>query len=384
MERLRASIKPELLIWARSSSGLDFTSAATKIGVKEETLSDWEAGRAQPTIRQLREAARVYRRPSVAFFLPGPPREVPMPIDFRLVQGSTGGALSPRAIVEIRLARRRRELALDLSQILDLSVPEEYAFAELAEDPEILANQERGRINVETEQLSSLRSSAEALSFWKRTLERIGVLVFQCTRVKTEELRAFSIAELPLPAIVLNPKDAENARIFSLFHEYCHIMLKMGGLCDPYLTSSNLELQRIEVFCNHFAGAFLAPAEEVVRDQSFFDLENNPASDLTISSAARKYKVSREVILRRLLTLNLVGQQFYDAKVAAIRSESVVSKSKEEMAIPVHLQALARNGRQFSTLVLRSYNEEKISLAEASEYLGLRIQHIHRLQSELF
>lgn len=306
-----------------------------------------------------------------------------MPIDFRLVQGTSGGALGPRAIVEIRLARRRRELALDMSQALELMVPEVYGFTELTEDPEIVAKRERARTNVGTEQLSSLKSSAEALSFWKKTLERIGVLVFQCTRVRTEELRAFSIAELPLPAIILNPKDAENARIFSLFHEYCHIMLKMGGLCDPYISSSNLQLQRVEVFCNHFAGAFLVPAEELVRDRSFFDLENNPASDSIIIGAARRYKVSREVILRRLLTFNFVGQQFYDTKVAAIRSEGVAGKLKEEIVIPIHLQALARNGRQFSTLVLRSYIEKKISLAEASEYLGLRIQHFAKLQSEL-
>ena len=40
--RVRAVINPELLVWARETSGLSREAAAKKIGVKPDRLAAWE------------------------------------------------------------------------------------------------------------------------------------------------------------------------------------------------------------------------------------------------------------------------------------------------------------------------------------------------------
>ena len=71
---LTALVEPAVLRWARESIGLTPLAAARKIGLSDETLVEqWEAGSAAPSIPQLREAARVYKRPLAVFFLSLPP-----------------------------------------------------------------------------------------------------------------------------------------------------------------------------------------------------------------------------------------------------------------------------------------------------------------------
>jgi hypothetical protein len=42
----------------------------------------------------------------------------------------------------------------------------------------------------------------------------------------------FSISEMPLPAVVLNGKDWIGARVFTILHEFSHIIIRNGGVCD--------------------------------------------------------------------------------------------------------------------------------------------------------
>ena len=64
-----ANINPDLLIWGRQMSGMPSHVAAKKIGVSVENLKDWESGKAQPTIKQLRSIANTYEQNFAAFFL---------------------------------------------------------------------------------------------------------------------------------------------------------------------------------------------------------------------------------------------------------------------------------------------------------------------------
>lgn len=70
-ERLR--ITPRVLVWARETAGLSLEQAAAKLSVTTNRLAAMEAGEVDPTRRQLDNFARVFRRPTVVFFLRNPP-----------------------------------------------------------------------------------------------------------------------------------------------------------------------------------------------------------------------------------------------------------------------------------------------------------------------
>src|SRR5215467_7234410 len=113
-QKPRALVTPSVLVWARQEAGLDLDLAAHKLSVKPERLAQWEAGEELPTIRQLLELGRVYRRNPAVFYLPTPPAEAPPVHDFRRVAGVDARPLSPELRYEIRLAFTRRDILLDL------------------------------------------------------------------------------------------------------------------------------------------------------------------------------------------------------------------------------------------------------------------------------
>ena len=77
----RVAVQPELFRWARKRARVDALALAARF----PNLEAWEAGKAQPTLRQLEGYARATHAPVGYFLLPEPPLE-PLPIpDFRTV-----------------------------------------------------------------------------------------------------------------------------------------------------------------------------------------------------------------------------------------------------------------------------------------------------------
>ena len=70
-------INPRFMTWARESAGLSVADAARAIGLSGANavtrLEEMEAGRRDPSRRQLVEMAKKYRRPLLTFYPPEPP-----------------------------------------------------------------------------------------------------------------------------------------------------------------------------------------------------------------------------------------------------------------------------------------------------------------------
>jgi transcriptional regulator with XRE-family HTH domain len=254
----RANVKPELLRWAGETIGLSPERAADRLSVQVDRLLAWESGESAPTVNQLRNAANVYKRPLAVFFFQSPPAN-PAPIhDFRRMPGEESDSLSPSVLLEVRRARRRRELALDFASQLAEPVLSFELSTKLNEDADTAAAKARDRIGVSHGEQSRWQGEYEPLNAWTSALESIGVLVFQTSRVEVADMRGFSLSERHFPVIVLNGADSPRARVFTLMHEFVHLMLHESGVCDPERASGRQSLNaRVETFCNRVAGAIL-------------------------------------------------------------------------------------------------------------------------------
>jgi transcriptional regulator with XRE-family HTH domain len=93
-------VEPSVLVWARTSIGLDEDRAARKIGVVIGTLKKWESGESSPTLPQLRKAAAAYRRPLAVLLLPAPAKDFDALRDFRAGPERLAGAQSPELTAE--------------------------------------------------------------------------------------------------------------------------------------------------------------------------------------------------------------------------------------------------------------------------------------------
>src|SRR5262245_46679177 len=253
-KQVKALVKPAVLKWARESLNLALPDAAKKIGVKASKLIDWETGTARPTIGQLRKAARVYKRPLAVFFLSDPPRDFDALRDFRRLPDPTQATPSPQLNLEIRRAQMRRETALELAAGLGIDPYRIQTIRSDLSDSDRLAAQARQILGVTLEEQCGWRGPYDALHGWVGALERVAILVFQTGAVPLEEVRGFSISADVYPVIVINAKDSPRGRVFTLIHEFTHLLLNRGGLCDLHTTRrGNSQEEEIEVFCNQVA-----------------------------------------------------------------------------------------------------------------------------------
>lgn len=360
---------------------LDQATAAVKAGVKPERLQEWEAGQGHPSLAQARRLAAAYKRPLAALFLPEPPRDFTVPHDFRRVPDLPTPRLSPRLIEEVRLAEYRRSLALDLSDEAD-GVSDLVGIGSTQEDAEALAHRIRDKLGLTVAAQLRWRDDYEALNAWKSAIEGHGILVFHFSRIAVQEARGFSLADDRFPVIAVNGSDRPRPRIFSLIHELGHIALRRGGISDLHEQDEGSPDTRIEVFCNRFAGALLVPATSLLGQGVVHGTgRHTDWSDRDLADLADLYKVSREVILRRLLSLGRTTESFYrrwQGEQARARPEADPSGF-----LPVPRRAIRTVGQPFARIVLGAFHEDAITLGDVSEYLGVRVKHLPAIESLL-
>jgi Zn-dependent peptidase ImmA (M78 family) len=388
-KRVMAIVKPEMLAWGRESAGLSVEEAAAKASVSGERLAQWEQGTSIPTLGQVRTLSVVYKRPLAAFFLPEPPRDPPPIHDFRRMSEQGTHGLGPELRVEIRKAIRRRRLALELLEETN-EVPSFQLRADLNSDREQTAEYIRHRLGITYESQATWTGNygLEAFSNWRAALERASVLVFQARGIGVNEMRGFSVGETPLPVVVVNIKDAPAGRTFSMLHEFVHILLHSGGLCDLGETAPVAADRRMEIFCNHVAGAVLVPRQHLLQE-SIVQRKVGEVdwTDTELEPLARHYGVSPEAVLRRLLICGRTTEVFYrEKRQEFLRRYAELRKRRrkgEGGFAPPDVLAIATAGRPFVRLVLTGYNQERISATDVSDFLGVRLKHLAKIEGDL-
>lgn len=378
---IHVPVNPELLTWARESAGYDLDGAATRLNINHEKLAAIEAGEAQLTYVQLRKAAEVYKRAMAAFFLATPPAKKQPPTDFRLQPSVTSQPLSPALNFELRKAWQHREDALELANQVGQAFSSFEASASLDQAPDDVAQMVRKLLNIGIDDQLRWRNSRTALSAWKSAVESQSVLVFEASRISLDEMRGVSLWGDPLPVILLNGGDSLTGRAFTLIHEFTHLLLRQGGICDLAPAEFDSQAARIEAFCNAVAGAALVPQDVLQKILP----ENHPV-DWTfeeLEEIAKNFQVSKEVILRRLLIMGRTTEGYYrHMRQKFLEEYRRLREENRGDGGPSPAVMVVRNlGQPYVRLVLSAYYDNKIGLSTVSDYLGLKLKHLPRVES---
>ena len=375
---LEVPVRPEVMKWARVTLGKTPEEVAKRLKIGKTTVEGWESEPPQrnPNLKQLKELAVYLKRPLAAFFLPAPPKEAPLPKDFRSLPTDIKKPFSDKTLLALRRARRLQDLSHELSEGKQ-GIQGMISSASTSDDPRSVAEEVRKNLGVTVEKQNEWPDEPSALTAWKHAAEHLAVLVLELP-FPVQEGRAFSLTDGEPPTIVVNSNDVMTGRIFSLFHEYGHLLLHEGGICDW-----SEDGKTIEQFCNRFAGELLVPAQALLRHS----LVKGHGTGLTwdegdLRQLARQFKVSREVVLRRLLILDRTSERFYQQK----RGEWEVERKKQEKrqrggkTVPAR-QCVRQTGVPFTTLVLESAWRERITYRDVSDYLSVGLKHLPAVES---
>ena len=370
------SVATGILQWARETIGKRIEDVSKRLDISSTLVEKWENGDKNPTLKQLRELATFYKRPLAVFFLPLPPLEDPLPADFRTLPGNTSKPFSDKTLLALRRARRIQSLADDLNKSIRNEPCLIIGHATLSDDPTVLATQVREKLKITTDIQFKWKDSITALNEWKHSIEECGTLVFELP-FPMDDGRAFSFADADPPVIVLNSHDAVNGRIFSLFHEYGHLLIGHGGICNLNEESGNEEL-----FCNQFAGELLVPLLAI---SNLTTVQTHATrikwDDNILQQIAEQFKVSCEVILRRLLTIGQTTENFYVEKRDEWNRLQSIPRRGRWSPDKQAKQCVRQNGIPFTSLVLESARLEKITYRDVSDYLATSLKHLPKVES---
>jgi Zn-dependent peptidase ImmA (M78 family) len=201
-------------------------------------------------------------------------------------------------------------------------------------------------------------------------------------RVPTTEMRAFSLYFDILPVIMVNGGDSARGRLFSLLHEYVHLLLHTGGLCDTVTdTRATTPDRQLEARCNAIAAAMLMPRDAVLRNDEVAARKDAPQSWTypALRDAAAPFGVSAEAFARRLLALGRIDQAFYQAR----RAEFLAAYDQEESQAGSGgnwYRNTARDlGKGFVRRIADAHRRRVIDSYTAASFLNVKVDQIARL-----
>ena len=366
-----AGVQPSVLRWARETIGKSIADVARVFNHNStDTVFSWESGEDAPSYPQLERLASLYKRPVAVFFFPEPLIEKFPAQDFRTLPNEDLRKLDPDTYERIRKARYYQ---LSLHELFEGKNPAGTLIwsalrPSTFDRRSVVAKKIRGVLRVDIEKQSACKSADDALKMWRRAVEDVGVFVFKDT-FKQKMISGLSLSDDEFPVIYLNNSTEKNRQVFSLFHELAHVLLRVNGLSefDPkYIDELPPENRSVEVYCNALAAEILVPLDIFMSD---INEVQDPAVniDAICGNLSQRYWVSRLVILRRLLSLNIIDKDLYGNKA---REWSATGKGSGGGG-DYFSNMKAYISERFAYEVLYRHQTHKLSVEEASDYLRI-------------
>ena len=385
---VEALINPKVLKRVREGRiNITINYAAEKIGVKPEQLEAWENDLAKPTFAQLKKIAKLYKTHLSNFYLPNPPKVIRSLTDYRLLPKSK----KPDPEQEYKLnaniveAHERRQRLIDIYDLLEQTPPTVPVKVKSNDSYKIAARKLTDFLAFEREKLPKTNDPYKALKFWKQIVEAKGILVCHTSvnthlSVEMQTVRGFCIAEIPFPVIVVNPKDSPYGRIFTIIHELVHIALGKSVIQNTgYSDMRKPTLNDTEVFCNMVAGEVLVPEVELLEKIDIKTLKED------IPKISKHFRVSSEVIMRRLLILKKITQQNYYAYRKMLIRKYTDAQNDTVGGAPYYRRLLNASGEFYARSAFSAYHQNKMTLADLSAaFHSCSTKHLFEIQSEIF
>lgn len=379
MAEYMTGINPDIIKWARERSGYTLKDVADSVNKDPATISDWESGTSAPTYAQLEKLADKCKRPIALFFFPEVPQE-PNLLDRLALRSSELEELNPKIRLLLRQATARQISLMELN--MGVNPAESRIFRDLQariDDSVVeLAQQAREYLEVNAETQASWKNPTKALEIWRDRVQDKGVFVLK-DAFQDEFVDGFSLVHDQFPVIYLNNSRPHVRQIFSLFHELAHVLLRRNGVTRGVKIGG----AEIERFCNRFAAEFLVPSSDLETRLNFPDYE-----DATIERLASHYKVSRPVILLKLIDRRLLKPLDFKQKTKKWKEsyEFNLEKTGESKKIgggDYYNTRAVYLGYRFLELAFSRYHQGGCSIEELAEHLHVKVKNLPGLEDRL-
>jgi Zn-dependent peptidase ImmA (M78 family) len=363
-KRIKSQVLPVLI----KASGYEIEEISAKLQISAKRLEEGEL-----TLTQFKKLAYILKRPLAAFFIDEVPLSKVLP-DYRLNRDKK---INP----EVWLAQRRLEYLIAKLRELGSEktiIPPFPANVSPAE----LATKFRDFIEVP---LLKNNKPEDLLDKYKESLEnKLNLIIIEYPLKPkkkknmeiSDDVRAFSVYD-ELAGIVLNENDHPSVKLFSLFHEVCHLLRRNSGIC-----SLEYEIEKDfkeESYCNQFSAEFLVPSEDLNRElKPYLPVKAGSIDYLEklTENLSKIYGVSKQVIFLRLLYLEYITFQGYSEFKKYLEEKKRKSRFGRRNWEKVFKN---RIGNVVLKKVKSSLIENAISFYEALNIIDVKVKHAEKL-----
>ena len=371
MAREGINIPKEMYLWAIERAGYktdEFLKSHPKI-------SEFLEGYKIPTIRQIEDFAKRVHVPLPMLLLPSPPMEVsPIP----MFRGKAGeGKFNLNVYQTVLDIQGRQEWLSDYIKENELDaclfVGKYSHHTPVKEMVQIIYN----HLGLSPNWMMDFSSPEKAINGLVEIMEGVGICVFfngivgnnTHRALDIEECRGFAlVAEENAPMIFVNNKDSKTAQMFTLAHEFTHVLV---GVSAGYAGIEGNYHDIIETYCDNVAAEFLVP-EALLKEYWS-----------TIEKCSKIFKVSRLVIARRAHDLHLITDEEYRAFYNLYRKMGAVKKKNRD-GVSYYATATKRLGKLFSAYIYNAVRTNQLSYTEAYRLTGMYGNTFEKYMAKLF
>lgn len=318
-QTIRYEVKRDVLLWAIKES----QKSINDIELKFSKINEWINGDSAPTMKQIESLANFLKIPFGYMFLATPPKTNVMKVEFRSIDNKLPDVSKNLKDTLLEMDRNqswmselRQELGwdkLDIIKNFDIKVNDKATNVEVAKLAKKL-------LRLEEEWYLNHSTNEKAYNYLREKLEDAGILVMQNgvvgfdthRKLELNEFRAFMLYDDYAPLIFVNGTDSTAGKIFSLMHEFIHILYQQDDIISE---SSRVEIKANERKINQITSEILIP-QEVIKAK-WIELENKEEL-ARIDTISKMLKVSSYAVAVKLSEMRMIA----DNIVAVIASRS--------------------------------------------------------------
>jgi Zn-dependent peptidase ImmA (M78 family)/DNA-binding XRE family transcriptional regulator len=339
------------ILQARKAAGLSMRALAEKAQISAMAISKYESNKSTPSSGVLLALANALGVRVEYFFRVSK-------VQLKEVEYRKHSKLPKKTLDQIKGdVIEQLERFLELREFLPVSsveafqLPEQLPFIESYDDVEKAATIVRHAWGLGDNPIPDLID----------TLEEKGIMVFQSNALHGDKFDGLAAQVDGTPVVVVGQGWPGDRQRFTLVHELGHLVIKDRLAQD---------LDE-EAAANRFAGAFLVPALEVIKELGVRRSRLEPVELCVLKSA---YGLSMQGWLHRAVDLGVLSKAAYATmcKLFAMRGWR-----KQEPGEPYP----AEKPKLFIQLVFHAYAEELIGESKAAELLGKTLSRFRAMRN---
>ncbi len=359
MKSFKVNVNPEVIKWSMETINIPEDIILKRLHTNKNIFDSWLMNKDTPTYVQLQAFAKLAGVSPLIFLSDKIPEEKPGTIFRNYTENNKRSYKTLKTIKRIEFLQNiAEELYDNLNENKEANI-EKYNIKSKSEE---IAEIERKKFSDFSAQ-KEFKNKYNALNKFRTEVENNNIIVMQ---FPFTDIRGFSLINKKPFFIVLNSKDTPESRIFTLFHEYAHLLLQESEL-NNYIINGD---DKIEKWCDSFASYFLI-ADDILNH--YFKISNSNIYK-TASKISSQYKLSFSMILYRFYKLGYIDSNDYNKFLDARKN-----KDNKKGGGNYIIKTKSNYGDKFINLVFENYERQEITLNDALNYLNIKLASMDKL-----